>query len=107
MRRLSPSRTQRKRPLSIQTKHCRQTASKPRRERLVAHSAPDAERLDRLEHVMDTDDLNALLHGLEREGDASAQAFVDWTFVRKRTNGALAARADYHWQPSEWNKASP
>ena len=57
--------------------------SKTRRQRLVAHPAPNPKRLHGLEHVVDANDLRALLRGLEREGDASAEPLVGRRFARQ------------------------
>ena len=58
----------------------------PRRQRLVAQAAPDAQGLHGFRHVVDAQDLGALLHRLEREGDAAAEALVGGRFVRQRAD---------------------
>jgi hypothetical protein len=52
-----------------------------RSECLVAHPAPDAERLHGFEDIMDAEDLSPLLHGFQREGDASAETPVGGRFA--------------------------
>src|SRR5438309_11613664 len=48
--------------------------SDSRGQRLVAHAAPDAQRLHCFEHVVDADDLRPLLDGFRGKGDASTEA---------------------------------
>src|SRR6476646_4927054 len=44
----------------------------PRRKSLVAKAAPDAQRLHRFRHVVDAEELSALLRRLQGKSDASA-----------------------------------
>src|SRR5579864_6391326 len=64
-----------------------------RRQRLIAHSAPDPQCLHRLGHVMDAQDLHALFRRLEREGDASTETLLSGRFARQCTERPLAAGA--------------
>src|SRR5438067_1432022 len=64
-------------------------------QRLILETTPHAQRLNRLEYVVNPDDLAALLHRLERERHAPPQALVCRRLPRQRADGALAAGADH------------
>ena len=58
-------------------------------QRRIPEPAPDAERLDRFPHVVNAQQLRALLDRLEGEGERSAEALAGRRLVGERADGAL------------------
>ena len=79
---------------------------KARRKRLVSHSAPNRGPAG-FEDVVDADDLRSLVGCFDRESDASANPAVRRRFVRKRTDGSLAARPHHERAAQRMESARP
>src|SRR6478735_9143437 len=65
----------------------------------IAQATPDAQRLHRLGHVMDSQQLHARLGALERERDRAAEPLFHRRLVAERADQPLAARPQHHRAP--------